>query len=516
MGGISHATTLSARDGLLRPRALLRAHRDERLVAQLRGGNERAFEALSDRYRPRLVAFCSGMLRSREDAEDVVQEVLTAAHTAILADEREIDVRPWLYRIARNRCLNHMRRPQPECTDELDRRPHQHGATTEEHAQRREDLRDLVSNIRDLPEAQRSALLMRELEALPYREIATSLETTVPAVKSLLVRARVTLAEASQASELTCDEVRFELAAAAEGTGRASGPVRHHVRRCPDCTAYRKHLRSTTRGLAGLAPLGPILLLKRLIGAKLAGSGGSGGGGAGMAGGAGGGGLAAGGAGAAGAGGTAGAIAASAGVAGGAGLAGSKVAAGAAVVAALGAGSAITVAPLDLPVRAPMVAPAPAHAANDDDPEVGPNAADASPPASAPEPADPVPGGTDQAAAPSAGVPLPAGDAPGLTSQQLERLRDLFARDRAAARAWWLELRAQLFVGGVAPTPPWRPAPAAAPPIGGPGPEAPPPATQPDPPPAEPQEPAAEPERSPEPPPEPSDDAEPAAEPDAR
>ena len=227
LGGATHATTLPGRDGLIRPRSLLRAHRDERLVAQLRAGNEHAFEVLFDRYRPRLLAFCRGMLRSSEDAEDVLQEVFTAAHSAILADEREIEVRAWLYRIARNRCLNHMRRPRPECRDTLDDQPGANGASTEEHAQARADLRDLVSNIRDLPEAQRSALLMRELEAFSYSQIAASLETTVPAVKSLLVRARITLAEASQASELTCDEVRFELAAAAEGMGKASGPARH-------------------------------------------------------------------------------------------------------------------------------------------------------------------------------------------------------------------------------------------------------------------------------------------------
>ncbi len=268
MGGVTHATTLPGRDGLIRPRSLLRAHRDERLVAQLRAGNEHAFEVLFDRYRPRLLAFCRGMLRSSEDAEDVLQEVFTAAHAAILADEREIEVRPWLYRIARNRCLNHMRKQRPECRDTLDDRPDTNGASTEEHAQQREDLRDLVANIRDLPEAQRSALLMRELENLSYKQIAASLETTVPAVKSLLVRARVTLAEASQAGEMTCDEVRFELAAAAEGMNRASGPARHHTRRCPDCTRYRKHLRSTSRGLAALAPVGPILLLKKLPGGQ--------------------------------------------------------------------------------------------------------------------------------------------------------------------------------------------------------------------------------------------------------
>ena len=76
-----------------------------------------AFEALFDRYHSRLLAFCRHMLRSTEDAEDVLQEVFVKAHAAMLADERPINARPWLYRIARNRCLNHLRRPAPEGQD---------------------------------------------------------------------------------------------------------------------------------------------------------------------------------------------------------------------------------------------------------------------------------------------------------------------------------------------------------------------------------------------------------------
>ena len=488
MGGVTHATTLSGRDGLIRPRSLLRAHRDDRLVAQLRAGNEHAFEALFDRYRPRLLAFCRGMLRSSEDAEDVLQEVFTAAHSAILADEREIEVRPWLYRIARNRCLNHMRRPQPECRETLDDREGHNGTTTEEHAERRADLRDLVSNIRELPEAQRSALLMRELEALSYSQIAASLDTTVPAVKSLLVRARVTLAEASQANDLTCEEVRFELAAAAEGMGKTTGPARHHVRRCPECTRYRKHLRSTSRGLAALSPVGPLLLLKKFLAAKLASGGGTGGGGgAGLAGGA----SATGGIGA-GAGGTAAAsaVAAGAGVAGGAGLAGSKVAASAAVAAVLSAGSAFTVATTPaLPTPDALVAAATPATAADAVARPAPDAA-RSPsrePATADAAAEPAPAETTDTTAPGPGLTAP--DASGLTPEQLARLRELFANDRAAARAWWRRFQTHNFSGGDGPShPPWRPPP----PDTGPSPDPPGP-------PVPPQEPEPEPDPQPDP-----------------
>src|ERR1051325_11589375 len=92
---------------------LLRLQSDERLIQLTRAGNEAAFEALVQRYRSRLLAFCRHMLRSREDAQDVLQEVFAASYRAIVADRREIFVRPWLYRIARNMCLKHLGKRRP-------------------------------------------------------------------------------------------------------------------------------------------------------------------------------------------------------------------------------------------------------------------------------------------------------------------------------------------------------------------------------------------------------------------
>src|SRR5262245_47585284 len=100
----------AAAEGLRGPTPLLRLQSDERLVSLTRRGNPAAYEALVGRYQARLLAFCRHMLGSREDAEDVLQEVFAAAFNAMLADDRPINVRPWLYRIARNRSLNHLRR----------------------------------------------------------------------------------------------------------------------------------------------------------------------------------------------------------------------------------------------------------------------------------------------------------------------------------------------------------------------------------------------------------------------
>src|SRR4051812_17113453 len=214
------------------------------------------------------------MLGSREDAEDVLQEVFAASFNAMLADERPINARPWLYRIARNRCLNHLRRPVPVGQDSMDIFERDGGQTTSDTVHKREEFRQIVADVQDLPETQRTALLLREIDALSYDQIAEAMETTIPSVKSLLVRARVSLAEAAEARLLTCTEVRVELGKAAEGLERTSAPVRRHLRTCERCRAFRGELRKTTKALAAVYPLGPLVVLKKLLFGKLIFSGG--------------------------------------------------------------------------------------------------------------------------------------------------------------------------------------------------------------------------------------------------
>src|SRR5215203_2585289 len=267
---------------------LLRLTSDERLIAMIRRGNHHAFEALVARYQARLLAFCRHMLSSREDAEDVLQEVFAAAFNAILADERDINVRPWLYRIARNRSLNHLRKAQAIGVDSMDVHLSEHGLTTADKVHKREEFRQLMSDVQDLPETQRTALLLREIDALSYEQIAEAMETTVPSVKSLLVRARVSLAEAAEARLLTCEEVRDELGEVAEGLRRTTPPVRRHLRTCERCQGFRKQLRQTNRALAAIFPVGPLLLLKKALvahaGGAAAGTGGAAAGGSAAAG----------------------------------------------------------------------------------------------------------------------------------------------------------------------------------------------------------------------------------------
>src|ERR687889_557029 len=253
---------------------LLRLRSDEQLVALFRSGPEEALGILHDRSRQRLFAYVRQMLsgHSRQDAEDVLQDVFVRAFGALRGDDRQINVRAWLYRVAHNRCIDHLRRPHPPAAEifEMSRKPL---LDPVDEAQRRDDLKRLVTDVGRLPDQQRSALLMREIDGLSYADLAGALDVTVPAVKSLLVRARVGLVEAQESRDADCGEIRRDLLASYDRGVKASGRARRHMRECTGCRGYRDELRGMKRSFAALSPAGPLALL-----AKLAGLGGAGGG----------------------------------------------------------------------------------------------------------------------------------------------------------------------------------------------------------------------------------------------
>jgi RNA polymerase sigma factor (sigma-70 family) len=249
----------------------MRLQSDERLVALTRRGNEGAFETLVTRYRTRLQAFIRHMVGSTEDAEDILQEVFVAAHKAMLADDRDINVRPWLYRIARNRSLNHLRRPKATGVDSMDIYEGGAAVATADRVHDKLELEELIGDVKSLPETQRTALLLREMGQLSYDQIAVAMDTSVPSVKSLLVRARVSLAEASEARKMTCDEVRIELAAEAEGIQKVSAPAKRHVQGCERCRSFKRELAVNNRKLALIAPIGLLAMAKHAVALKLLG-----------------------------------------------------------------------------------------------------------------------------------------------------------------------------------------------------------------------------------------------------
>ena len=249
-------------------------------------GYDDAFGTIHDRYRQRLLAYTRQMLGpSRSDAEDVLQDVFLRAYGALRNDDRPVTLRAWLYRVAHNRCIDHLRRPLPPAAEiyELSRTPtHDPQAETV----RREDLRRLVQDVQRLPEQQRSALLMRELDGLTYAELADALDTSVPAIKSLLVRARVGLVEAEEARDAACVDIRADLFRSHGRGVRTSGRSRRHLRDCDACREYRQALRGLDEGLAALVPggAGPLATVAKLLGIGGASSGAAAGAGAGAGG----------------------------------------------------------------------------------------------------------------------------------------------------------------------------------------------------------------------------------------
>ena len=161
--------------------------------------------------------------------------------------------------------------------DSMDVHYAENGVSTAEKVMRRESFRQLIGDVQQLPETQRTALLLREIDALSYEQISDAMETTVPAVKSLLVRARISLAEAAEARKLTCEEARMELGEVAEGLVKMSPRCAATCAIASAAAAFRKQLKDNNVALAAIFPVGPLLLLKKLVLTKLGSTAGAGG-----------------------------------------------------------------------------------------------------------------------------------------------------------------------------------------------------------------------------------------------
>ena len=268
----------------LRSKRLLALAGDERIVEQIRRGNELAFEIAFERHGAAILAFCRHMLGSREEAEDAVQHTFAAAFRDLARDsDRKIALRPWLYTIARNRCLSLLRARREEAA-ELDELPTE-GLSDE--VERRAELRELLADVRELPEDQRAALLLAEASGMSHAEVAQVLDCEPGSVKGLVFRARSGLIERRAARETPCSEIREQIATLRGGALRRN-ELRHHLRHCPGCAEYREEVRRQRQMLAVALPVVPGLGLKSkvLAAAGFAGGGAGGGAAAGLAGGA--------------------------------------------------------------------------------------------------------------------------------------------------------------------------------------------------------------------------------------
>lgn len=164
---------------------------DERtLVDLIAAGSDDAFAAMHDRYRARLVRYARGFVPTSADADDVVQDALMRAVRALRNGSRPDALGPWLHRIARNCALDLHQSRKRHPVVELADHAHPPAEDAQSAVERSLGMRTIVADVGRLPDSQRSALVLRELEGRSYVDIAQELDTTVPAVKSLLVRAR--------------------------------------------------------------------------------------------------------------------------------------------------------------------------------------------------------------------------------------------------------------------------------------------------------------------------------------
>jgi RNA polymerase sigma factor (sigma-70 family) len=200
----------------------LRLRSDEQLVSLFRAGSDDAFRVIHERYQGRLLAYARQMLRgSGGDAEDALQDVFVRAFRSLRSSNRPILLRAWLYRIAHNRCIDELRRPIELSTEiEGEERPSLSGPAASNDPslvlERNETLGRLIEDVRTLPAPQRSVLLMRELQGMSYQELSDALGVSVPAVKSLLLRARTGIVDRRIARDTACTDIHLDLAAAAD------------------------------------------------------------------------------------------------------------------------------------------------------------------------------------------------------------------------------------------------------------------------------------------------------------
>ena len=243
------------------PAALLGLASDQRLIELVRAGSERAFEALFDRHHRSVLAFCRNMLGSQQEAEDAVQLTFLAAYRDLMGSERPITLRPWLYGIARYRCLNvvRLRRERPVATlpepgiDHL-------GA----ELATREDLRAILADLARLPDDQRAAIVLAALGDISHEQIAQILGCRREKVKALVFQARTALIAGRAARETPCAEIREQLATLRGGALRRT-ELRQHLHHCPSCRAFREEVRNHRRQRHVLLPLFPISQLKRTV-----------------------------------------------------------------------------------------------------------------------------------------------------------------------------------------------------------------------------------------------------------
>lgn len=173
---------------------VLRTQSDEKLAVLAAGGSEAAFEAIVQRYRRDLLAYCSRLLLSDSRAEDAVQQGLLAAWTTLRTGTEVRQLKPWLYRITHNQAISALRRPGwdfVELSESLSGRD-----APDSDLDRRALMRETLAAVAALPGAQRQAILRTAVEGESYAAAANAMGVSDTTLRGLVHRARVNLRSA--------------------------------------------------------------------------------------------------------------------------------------------------------------------------------------------------------------------------------------------------------------------------------------------------------------------------------
>jgi RNA polymerase sigma factor (sigma-70 family) len=225
------------------------------LAKRAAGNDRRSFAEIYRRYGQNLYRFCLSIVGSPEDASDALQNTMVKALKALPGEERQIQLKPWLYRVARNESVELLRKRRQAV--ELAEDIAAPGGGPAETAARRERLGQLLRDLAELPERQRSMLTMRELAGLEFDQIGEAFETSPAVVRQTIYEARLSLRQLVEGREMSCDEVMRRLSDG-DGRVRQRRGIQAHLRACPDCRAFGQAIEERRHDLASLAPLPAI------------------------------------------------------------------------------------------------------------------------------------------------------------------------------------------------------------------------------------------------------------------
>jgi RNA polymerase sigma factor (sigma-70 family) len=209
---------------------------DRRLASFVAAGDETAFEAIYHRHHSSLLAFCRHFLGDRQDAEDVLQQTFLRAHRALDAGRLPDSVRPWLFTIARNRCLTLLAARRDTVAPPEALEPACDGLNDD--VRRRADLSELIADLGGLPTDQRDAIVLFVMGGLRHADVASEIGCAPAKVKALVFQAREAMSAERAARDAPCERIRALVDSGSGGVLRRA-PLRRHLRQCAPCRSYR-------------------------------------------------------------------------------------------------------------------------------------------------------------------------------------------------------------------------------------------------------------------------------------